>query len=147
MRTEEVKNLMDALNTSIQVVLQMTNYDKYEELNLDLNPGDPNDQFLKEQYMALLEQLTNTHTAINYLQQPVVEEGQLSRNRNGRFELNDSYELSSGCPLEFLHYDDFDNCHKWIASRIEHSTDYYIVGYKELSLEGLKVRVRKNSAW
>lgn len=67
------------------------------------------------------------HT-LEYLNKPTTAEGTLYRNKNGRFEFNDFYELTSGNTVEFLHYDRFSECDKWSVARIEHSGDYYLYG-------------------
>lgn len=48
------------------------------------------------------------------------------------------------CHIEFLYFDNLSNQEKWISSLIEFIEDeYYLYNYKDVSLESLKVRVRR----
>lgn len=78
------------------------------------------------------------------MEKPIFREGVLSKNESGRYEIDYYTELNSGSSIEFLTYDSWDECEKWVASRIEHTDgDYYIYGHKDVQLQGLKVRTRR----
>jgi len=99
---------------------------------------------LRDEFRKAVYHLEDIHSILENLQKPVVAEGNLYRNENGRFELDDYTEFTSGSSIEFLTWDDWDEAEKWIAARIEHTDgDYYLYGHKEVQLEGLRVRKRK----
>ena len=105
---------------------------------------DPEEMFLKDEYRRVVYLLEDVHSILESLKKPVSAEGHLYRNENGRFEINNSVEFTSGSSIEFLKWDDFDDVEKWVAARIEHTDgDYYLYGHKEVSLEGLHVRTRR----
>ncbi|WP_145052516.1 DUF5348 domain-containing protein [Paenibacillus xylanexedens] len=99
---------------------------------------DPQDQYVRLTLGMAVDQMETMARKILQIDKDVVSEGYLTRNRNGRFELN-GHELTSGYPIEYLDLDD-PNC--WRQSRIEHSGDYYVYGDKSLQLEGLRVRIK-----
>ena len=77
-----------------------------------------------------------------YYDLPVVAEGTLQKNANGRYELN-GHELTSGREVELLLYDpEWDKAPHWVRTRIEHDSDYYAV-YQHTSLDGKTARIRQ----
>lgn len=74
----------------------------------------------------------------------MVYEGQLLKNSRGRYESGDGHEYTSGSGIEVEIYDSFDERYNWEWASVEHDgTDYYIVGHKDVKMDGLKVRRRK----
>ena len=71
-------------------------------------------------------------------------EGILQKNETGRYELNGSYEFTSGYPIEFYYDDPVSGEKLWVKTSVEHDgADYYLVRFKHVSMEGLKARVPK----
>lgn len=139
---KKVEHHFTDLNIVITNLLQQTGYVQHNELTISSTEDSANDRFFQEEYTRLLEKLDDMKGKIEYLQRPILAEATLMINKNGRYELDSENELTSGHPIEFLYYDDFYQCETWIASRVEHSTDYYIFEYPDVPLEGLKVRIR-----
>lgn len=111
----------------------------------DYDRADPEACFKAENIRQVLEQLGDIRWTLEWLQKPIVAEGVLVKNENGRYEIEGTgVEFSSGRPLDVWHYDDWDEKYVWTRSRVEHGNgDYYIVALgKDVSIEGLKVRTR-----
>jgi hypothetical protein len=90
-----------------------------------------------------MNKLSDAKRRLDYLSKPVRFTGTLSRNSGGKYELKNGHYYSSGNNIEALINDDDREYPYWIRSRVEHDgEDYYIVGFKDASLEGLTVRIR-----
>ena len=80
---------------------------------------------------------------LEYTRRSIIGMSQLHKNSSGRYE-DDFYEYTCGSRIEFLLT---ENCNtpRWVVSHIEgdDNGDYYIVGYKKLSMDGLETRIRK----
>lgn len=153
-----ISTFMDRLyeiNKSIQKILDDSSFEEYGDLlGLDVDYTDPQELFLADELMSIFNKLSDVSHNLKYLKKPIVAEGVLRKNINGRYEFN-GIELSSGYPLEYLatddrhmRYNDNDDyvmTPYWSYGRIEHDgNDYYIVGAdKDTKLEGLRVRIRR----
>lgn len=133
-------NEVSELEPLIQQIIKHSGFENYGDLSeLDFDKTSANDLFIVDELYKILDKLTDISSSINYLNRPITAEGVLHKNKNGRYEFND-IELSCGYVIEYL---STDNRPKWITSRIEHNgTDYYIVDNKDITLEGLHVRIR-----
>lgn len=139
------------LNEHIKAILDKSGYSELETLErLDFNKRDPEQYFLSHRLSGVLYDLEKVRDAMEYLQEPVKAEGQLHKNSRGRYCLED-HEITSGCRIEILlSYTEWNNdtsmdeiLTMWKAVRVEHNgNDYYIVGYDELSMDGLTARIR-----
>lgn len=99
-------------------------------------PKDAEEKFLYNFIIEILDKLEGFSSMIRYSQRPIYTSGVLHKNDRGRYEIKD-YEWTCGKGIEAL-IDD-----TWICSRVEHNgKDYYIVGYQEIPMEGLYVRLR-----
>lgn len=149
----DIFNEIEELNLKIKQILYHSEFDNYDDLSaLNYNNSNPDDLLLLDELRSMLTKLEEISHTINYLSRPVKKEGILHKNRNGRYEMN-GHEFSSGCGIEYLATDDW-HCRYdengnyvqtpyWCASRVEHNgEDYYIVGTKNIDLEGLRVRIR-----
>lgn len=144
MDVKELGEKLNSLKSSIRNILGDTGQLKYDEVEVTSDKNDPEEQFLLDQYKQAVYSLSKAYSTLKYLEKPITEQGYLTKNKNGRYVMNYDTEFTSGSPIEFLIYDDWDNCEKWVASRIEHTDgDYYIYGHKEVQLQGLRVRVRR----
>lgn len=146
MRTlQELKDKLNRLNMDIADVLEYSKYKDYDDLSgVDFSKS-AEDLFLVEEYRMILDRLDWVNSELEYLKQPIREEGTLYLNDSGRYQIKGSNTyFASGYGIEFLIYDEFNDTYSWHTSTVEHNgTDYYIVHYKDVSLNGLKVRVRK----
>lgn len=87
--------------------------------------------------------LSKVVRGLEYLSRPIVLEGRLHKNKIGRYAIDDDHYYTSGSPIEVLVHDKYDDVKKWVLTRVEHGDgDYYLVDYKEVPMQGLKVRVR-----
>lgn len=144
MRTAYVKDLekpLHELNSRISSVLYMVdNY--YENIEYDRNDGE--EAFLADEFKGVIDKLSVVQSKLAYLQKPVFEESILYKNRSGRYETDSGIYFTSGSVIEVFIYDEFYEMTRWVKSRIEHKNgDYYLFGYDNVNLEGLKVRVRR----
>lgn len=105
------------------------------------NERDPEERQLHDELHTALYHLDNVCSILSYYDRPVVAEGVLYRNANGRYEL-DGHELTSGQTIELMVYDpDWDKAPHWVRTKIECDSDYYAV-YQHMSLEGKQARIR-----
>ena len=117
----------------------------YDGENIQFNRNNPEEFFLYEEYRMLADTLSSVDYKLAYLAKPILEEGYLSLNSLGRYELPSGYDLTSGSTCEILIYDEFDEVEKWLLTSIEHDSDYYPskLGTK-FKLDGAYVRVRNS---
>lgn len=112
---------------------------------LEYDRENPEQSFKAENYLRALDMLGDVDAILEWLEKPIVAEGLLVKNENGRYEIDGTgVEFSSGRPLDVWHYDDWKEKGGWTRSRVEHGNgDYYIVALgKDVPIEGLKVRTR-----
>lgn len=132
------------LSVSIDKILRASEFYQYDDLSgLDMDLDNPDEIFLHEELRNVLAQLDKAKCAVEYLESPIMGEYVLHKNGSGRYEC-EVHEFTSGNTIECLVFDDFDERFKWVATRVEHNgEDYYLVGYKNMSMDGLKIRIRK----
>lgn len=139
---KELLGEMSHLKIKIDELNSLSQYHKYGDFScLEINENDPEELLLQMELSSIMEKLNDVLWSITYLKKPVLQEGHLFLNSEGYYELKGKYGriYQSGYTIEFL--DPYEN--SWTLSRIEHNgLDYYIVGYSEISLAGLKVRIR-----
>lgn len=145
---------MEKLKRQIKTILSISYFPEYDDLSaLDdykqIKSAD--DRQKLEEYRNILYKLDEVQSTLAYYDRPVREVSQIYKNESGRYETEKGHYFTSGSSIEFLRTEDFYNedtdtwepVEIWTASRVEHNgQDYYIVGYSDLTLSGLKVRVR-----
>lgn len=141
-----LKDLVSRLynvNREITGIIKAAKFDEYDDLSgLNINYDDPEERFLLEELREIMGELENASRGLSYLARPITGEYTLHKNSGGRYECS-AHEYSSGNGIEFYYFDEYEERYSWAASRVEHDgNDYYIVGHKGLSLEGLRVRRR-----
>lgn len=145
MTKEEIKKELSKLQRNMDNLLPR-DWDNQvcDEIEFsDFENSNANDWYLQERFNKIFSLMTDLHYEIEYLKLPVAFDGFLVKNNRGRYELN-NFELTSGCGLEIKIYDDFDECKKWVKTRVEHDgADYYFVGYKDYSVSGRRARIRR----
>ena len=148
---QDLKEELDRLSGQLTHIIKGSGYEEWGDISgLEYDPEDPESLFLKDELEETLEKLDRVNSGLSYLSQPIAVQGQLHRGSNGRYSV-EGRELSSGYGLEILaptevttKSGDWRAGFKWVATRMEHNgEDYYIVGYRDLPLEGLTVRIRK----
>lgn len=151
MNIEELNKEMVNLEKQITRVLTASNCSEDDFSGVDYDARNPNDLLLAEEYRKILGKLSDIQQVVKYLNRPVKFEDTLYLRPDGRYGTkNGEIYYNSGCGIEFLYSDeilnkdgDFVPMETWGISRVEHNgTDYYIVGHKDVTLDGLRVRVR-----
>ena len=145
---------MAKLKRQIETILSASQYREYDDLSgLDdyrqIKTADQRQQL--EEYRNILYKLDEVQSILAYNERPVWEVSRIYRNDAGRYETDKGHYYTSGSGIEFLrteevyNYDtnEWENTAIWTCSRIEsRDGEYYIVGYPDLELSGLTVRVR-----
>lgn len=141
MKLNELRFELSQLQIRMQRILEITKYEEYGELEVEYDASNPDDVFKMKEYMQIVDELDSINMKLQYLSRTVVGESVLHRNSDGRFECDfQTYTCGSG--IEFLDTRDSD-CIQWCWSSVEHDDkDYYIVGFYDIKMEGLRVRCR-----
>ena len=152
----EIFSMVSNLNYSIGDVLKKSGYEDCNDLSLlQYDCTDPDQLFLLDQLSMILERLEYVHDRIHYIDRPVEYSGSLTKNSSGRYELPNGTYFTCGSSIECLiddsyheHLnkvnDEYENVPYWYKTSVEHDgNDYYLVGRKDIPLQGLTVRVRQ----
>lgn len=140
---ERLLNNMRSLSYEIGSLLKQSTYDEYDDLSgLNINYDDADQLFLVDELKEIMEKLDDVKMDIDYLNRPIKNIGILQKNNGGRYEAG-IREYISGSGIEALIYDDYSERDCWVKTRVEHhGKEYYLVGYRNISMQGLKVRWR-----
>lgn len=137
------KRMDDALGEVKHLLVQSGYYDNQTLENIDCDRDDPDDVQRWNELTNTSKLLLKAVDDLNYLHRPIAGTSRLYLDTSGRYE-KDFNEYTSGSGLEFLLA---DNCSKpcWVRSHVEVDDDgnYYIVGHKDLNIDGLETRTRK----
>lgn len=144
---KDLKELLERsqkLNTEIKRLLKESTYLEYDDLSeLDIDYKDAEQLLLQEQLWKVMQELEDVSDRLDYLALPIKEVSRLHKNSDGRYETKGGHYYTSGCRVEALVSDSFRTVPYWVRTSIEHDgNDYFLVGYREVDLEGLKVRLR-----
>lgn len=133
------------LDCKIKSILRLSTYEEYDDLSgLDVNYEDAQQLFLLDELRGIMEKLSDVHDRITYLSRPVKETGRLHRNGGGRYETAHGHYYTSGSRIEALVTDGSQEAPYWVRTSVEHDgRDYYLVGHKNIHMDGLTVRVRE----
>lgn len=145
MNIDEALCRASSLNHEIKKILKELKFDQFEDLSGLEFDKNAEHALIRDELRTAFSHLDDFRRTINYLNLGVIEQGILELNSIGRYQIAETgKEYTCGSTIEFLYDDDFDEQSKWCVSRIEATEGrYYIVGFKSLQLEGLKVRVRR----
>lgn len=141
---EKILSSASSLSWKIGEILKESKFEEYDDLSgLNINSNDEEQLLLQDELRSILDHLEKAKRGIDYLNRPITYTGYLNKNSRGRYESGDK-EYTSGSGIEVLIYDDFYEKTRWVKTRVEHNgEDYYLVGCRDISLQGLKVRIRK----
>lgn len=145
---------MTKLKKQIETVLYVSGYRDYDDLSgLDdwkqIKTADQRQQL--EEYRNILYKLDEVQADLAYYEKPVREISKIHTNESGRYETDKGHYYTSGSGIEFLRTeeaysydtDTWENVEIWTTSRVESKDgQYYIVGYSNIEMSGLTVRVR-----
>lgn len=147
----DVKSVMAAalgMRGEISRLLRLSTYNQYGDLcELKIDYEDADQLFLLNELLAIMEKLADVEDKLSYLSWPIVETSRLWKNEVGKYETAHGHYYSCGSRIEALVSDDYHESPYWTRTSVEHDgTDYYLVGHRDVSLNGLTVRVRKEVA-
>lgn len=139
-----VQEETEKLNQSIRRLLKLSTYDKYDDLSgLDMDLTDPEQILIWDELRWLMEKLAEVEERISYLNSPILEISKLHRNGIGKYETDSGHFYCCGSCIEALITDEYHDGPYWTRTCVEHDgTDYYLIGNKKVSMNGLTVRVR-----
>lgn len=144
MRINELNTQLKGLCQNANELLDTTGMSSYGIIeNVEFDRSNFDETLFYDEFYSIMKKLDNICFTVKYLNTKVYGEYTIYKNSAGRYECSE-YTYTSGSTIEFLYYDKFDAKYKWVISQVEHNgIDYYIVDYRNLPLEGLRVRVRK----
>lgn len=145
---------MTKLKRQLETVLYISGYRDYDDLSgLDdykqIKTADQRQQL--EEYRNILYKLDEVQRSLAYFGKPIREVSRIYTNESGRYETDKGHYYTSGSGIEFLRTeevynydtDEWENAEVWTCSRVEsRNGEYYIVGYSDIDMHGLTVRVR-----
>lgn len=134
------------LQPTISCLLRSSTYDRYDDLSgLEIDYEDSEQLFLLDELRGVMEKLADVYYIIRCVSQPVLETGHLHKNASGRYETESGHYYCCGSPIEALIQDDRYETAYWVRTSVEHDgQDYYLVGHRQVTMDGLMVRIRKN---
>ena len=132
------------LNRSITQFLKFTTYLEYDDLSgLDIDFTDGEQLLLLDELRRITDRLADVQADISYLTQPVTEVSRLRKGTAGKYRTAKGHFYDCRSSIEALVTDEYHEVPYWTRTVVEHNgEDYYLVGYKNLSMKGLTVRVR-----
>ena len=132
------------LKIQIDDILRSSTYDEHADLRgLHVDRKDSDQLFLLKQIRSIMRKLADAGCSIEYLFRPVLETSTLHKDESGEYRTEKGYCYRSGSLIEVLLQDDSQEVPCWIQTKVEHDgEDYYLVGYDDIPMEGLNVRVR-----
>ena len=128
----QAKKLIKDLEKELKVFTEV------DEIICDYN--NPDEQFVAGQLMQIANKLADAHLQFKYLCKPIRIEGHLTQRSDGRYEIESTdYYFTSGSIIEIWDKD----YNRYFLTSIEYKNDdYYATSSPNLTLEGLKVRIR-----
>lgn len=135
---------MAELKIKIDDILSTSTYDEHADLRgLHVDRRDSGQLFLLKELRSIMRKLADTGGSIEYLSRPVKEIGSLHRDADGKYKTGQGYPYRCGSLIEILLQEDSGEVPCWVLTKVEHDgEDYYLVGYEDIPMEGLRVRVR-----
>lgn len=145
---------MTKLKKQLETVLYISGFRDYDDLSgLDdykkIKNADERQKL--EEYRNILYKLDEVQSDLAYFEKPIREVSRIYTNESGRYETDKGHYYTSGSGIEFLRTeevynydtDEWENAEVWTCSRVESKGgQYYIVGYPDIEMSGLTVRVR-----
>ena len=132
------------MKEQIDDMLKCSTYDEHADLRgLHADHKDSNQMFQLREMRRIMEKLADVGGSIEYLFRPVQETSTLHRDENGEYRTEKGYCYRSGSLIEALLQEDSQEAPCWVQTKVEHDgEDYYLMGYEDIPMEGLNVRVR-----
>ena len=132
------------LNQSIAQFLKFTTYPDYDDLSgLDIDFNDGEQLLIWEELRVITDRLADVQDFISYLARPIVEESRLRKGVAEKYRTAKGHYYDCGSIIEALVSDEYHEVPYWTRTTLEHNgKDYYLVGYRDVPMKGLRVRVR-----
>ena len=132
------------LNRDISRFLKVSTYPEYDDLSgLDIDFSDGEQLLLLDELWRVAGKLADVQERIAYLSQPVTETSRLRKGTAGKYRTAKGHFYDCRSSIEALVTDEYHAVPYWTRTTVEHnSEDYYLVGYKDLPMNGLRGRVR-----
>ena len=132
------------LNRSITQFLKFSTYTDYDDLSgLDIDFADGEQLLLLDELRRITDKLADVQEYISYLTRPVTEVSRLRKGIAGKYRTAKGHFYDCRSSIEALVTDEYHEVPYWTRTIVEHNgEDYYLVGYKDLPMDGLRVRVR-----
>ncbi len=132
------------LNRSISQFLKFSTYTDYDDLSgLDIDRTDSEQLLLWEEIRRITDRLADVQECISYLTRPITEVSILRKGTAGKYRTAKGHYYDCHSNIEALVTDEYHEVPYWTRTIVEHNgEDYYLVGYKNLPMNGLRVRVR-----
>ena len=132
------------LAPNIRQLLRLSTYHKCDDLSgLEMDLTDPEQLLIRDELRVVMDKLADVEDLITYLNSPIQEVSRLHRNSQGRYETASGRYYCCGSRIEALVTDEYHDGPYWTRTSVEHDgEDYYLVGNKDISLNGLTVRLR-----
>lgn len=137
------------MRREISRLLRASSYNEYDDLSgLKINDEDSEQLFLLDELRKIMDKLADAEDRMSYLSRPIVETSRLHKNEVGKYETAHGHYYCCGNRIEALVSDDWHEVPYWTRTSVEHDgADYYLVGHRDVILNGLTVRVRKEAAY
>ena len=144
MEINTVLEKMAELKIQIYDVLRSSTSDEHADLSgLYVDRKDSDQLFLLKETRTIMRKLADAGCSIEYISRSVKEVSSLHQNEDGEYVTGQGYRYRSGSLIEVLLQGDSWEVPCWVLTKVEHDgEDYYLVGYEDISMEGLNVRVR-----
>ena len=141
---EKVFGEVSNIGRAIGKVVKQSTYNEFDDLSgLQIDYDNAEQLFLLDELRGILEKLDTANDRIAYLNKPIIYEGTLHKNSSGKYETENGDYYTSGNTIEAFIYDDYREKERWAKTSVESDgIEYYLVHYKDISMQGLKVRIR-----
>ncbi len=135
---------MKGLKCRIDDILSITTYDEHADLRgLHVDHRDSDQMFQLREIRKIMGKLADIGGSIEYLFRPVQEISTLHKDENGEYRTEKGYCYRSGSLIEAFLQEDTHEAPCWVQTKVEHDgEDYYLMGYEDIPMKGLNVRVR-----
>ena len=132
------------LERDISRFLKVSTYPDYDDLSgLDIDFSDGEQLLLLDELWRVADKLADVQECIAYLSRPVTETSRLRKGTAGKYRTAKGHFYDCSSNIEALVTDEYHAVPYWTRTTVEHDgEDYYLVGYKDLPMNGLRVRVR-----
>ena len=132
------------LNRSITQFLKFSTYPDYDDLSgLDIDFADGEQLLLLDELRRITDQLADVQEYISYLTRPVTEVSRLRKGTAGKYRTAKGHFYDCRSSIEAQVTDEYHEVPYRTRTIVEHNgEDNYLVGYKDLPMDGLRVRVR-----